>query len=142
MAYADYNYYVSEYLLGKTPAVPETEYLYWEKQSRAEIDAYTFCRLNGTKTVISTQVKDCTCAIAELLYRAHSVSEQAFQAGGAGPLVSYSNDGESGTYDLSQSIYTEDGKRAEIKRLVYKYLGNTGLLYAGVSGCRRYHHES
>ena len=139
MAYADYEYYISEYLLGKTPTVPETEFPYWEKQAEAEVNSLTFCRLKG---MIVDEVKDCTCAIVELLYRAHSVSEQAFQAGGAGPLASYSNDGESGTYDLSQSVYTESGKRAEIKRLVYKYLGNTGLLYAGVSGCRRCHHES
>lgn len=141
MAYADYEYYVSGYLLGRSPAVPEAEYLYWEKQARGEIDLYTFDRLKGAGAVISEQVKDCTCSIAELLYRAHSVSEQAFQAGGAGLLVSYSNDGESGTYDLSQSVYTEDGKKAEIRRLVYKYLGNTGLLYAGISGCRGGCHE-
>lgn len=139
--YADYVYYASGYLLGKSPAVPEEEYDFWEKQARAEIDAYTFGRIGRNEQLISEKVKDCTCAIAELLYKADSVSEQAREAGAAGPLVSYGNDGESGTFDTGQSKYTETGKKAEIRRLLYQYLGNTGLLYSGVNGCRRCCHE-
>lgn len=135
--YADYEYYLTGYLLGKSPAVPEEDFLFWKKQARAEIDAYTFNRIAADEGLISDRVRDCTCAIAELLYKADSVAEQAFQAGAAGPLVSYSNDGESGTYDLSQSLYTESGKKAAVKKLIYQYLGDTGLLYAGVGNCQR-----
>lgn len=129
--YADYAYYVSGYLLGKSPAVPEDVYPFWEKQARAEIDAYTFGRISRDETLVSERVKDCTCAVTELLYKAGSISEQAIAAGAAGPLVSYSNDGESGTFDTGQSKYTETGKKAEIQRLIGHYLGGTGLLYAG-----------
>lgn len=135
--YADYEYYLTGYLLGKAPAVPEGDFSFWEKQARTEIDAHTFNRIATDEGLISDRVRDCACAIAELLYKADSVAEQAFQTGAAGPLVSYSNDGESGTYDLSQSAYTEGGKKAAVKQLVYQYLGNTGLLYAGVGNCRR-----
>lgn len=41
------------------------------------------------------------------------------------------NDGETGTYDLSRSIYTEEGKRKKIKEIIEKYLENTGLMYLG-----------
>lgn len=130
--YVDYAYYTSEYLLGKAPAVPESEFRFWEKQARGVIDMHTFGRLTVEPSLISDEVKDCACAITELLYKANSVSEQALSEGAPGPLTSYSNDGESGSFDLKESIYTESGKKAEARRLVYQYLGNTGLLYSGL----------
>ena len=130
--YADYSYYTKEYLLGKSQAVPEGNFLFYEKQAREVIDKRTFDRLASNPGLISSKVKDCACAIAELLYKADNVAQQALNEGAAGPLASYSNDGESGTFDLKESIYTESGKRAEAKRLIYKYLGNTGLLYSGL----------
>lgn len=133
MPYATYDYYISGYLLGRTPAVPEAEFLYWEKQARREIDAYTFGRL-ADSSLISETVQDCTCAISELLYQAHKLSESNAAQGLAGPLTSWSNDGNSGTVDASQSIYTESGRKTEIRRIIYLYLGNTGLPYAGVNG--------
>ena len=51
---------------------------------------------------------------------------------GGGILSSYSNDGQSGTFDLSQSPYTEEGKKRKTQEIIYKYLGNTGLLYRGM----------
>ncbi len=133
--YADYNYYTSGYLLGKAPAVPDKEFLFWERQASREIDRYTFDRIKADSRLLTDEVKDCTCAIAELLYKANSLSEAAVADGVAGVMTSYSNDGQSASFDASQSIYTESGKRAEIKRLVYLYLGNTGLLYTGVGRC-------
>lgn len=130
--YTDYEYYVNEYLLGKSPLISEDDFPYFEKQARSEIDKYTFGRISRDNRLVSEKVKDCTCAIAELLYMADRLSEQAFQEGAAGPLSSFSNDGQSGTYDLSQSAYTESGKKAKVKQLIYKYLGDTGLLYSGI----------
>lgn len=135
MAYADYNYYLTGYLLGKEPAVPQEEFRFYERDAAKEIDMFTLGRMKADLNLDNDDVKDCVCAVTELLYKANSMSEQAFQNGAVGVLSSYSNDGESGTYDLSQSIYTESGKKKEIKRLVLKYLENTGLLYAGVRCC-------
>lgn len=134
MRYADYEYYVSEYLSGQPPTVPGESFAFWEKRAAGEIDCRTFNRLRN-KNVVPEEVKECTCAITELLYKANSVSEMALKDGITGVLTSYSNDGESGSYDVSQSIYTESGKKAEIRRLITLYLGNTGLLYAGVGCC-------
>lgn len=132
--YVDLAYYKEGYLLGRTQAVPDQEFAYWEKQARTELDACTFGRLEADNSLITDKVKDCTCAIAELLYKAHTLSEANVAQGIAGPLASWSNDGNSGSIDTSQSIYTESGKKAEIRRLMYLYLGNTGLLYAGADG--------
>lgn len=130
--YADYNYYTSGYLLGRSPAVSEEVFPYWEKQAGKEIDKRTLGCLSGHPELVTDDVKDCACEIAELLYHADSVSQQALQQGGAGLLTSYSNDGDSGTFDLSQSTFTEEGKAKKTKDIIYKYLANTGLLYAGV----------
>lgn len=130
--YANYNYYTFGYLLDRNPVIPEEVFPYWEKQAAREIDKYTYGRLSGHSELLNDEVKDCACELAELLYRADSVSQQTLQQGGAGLLISYSNDGDSGTFDLSQSTFTEDGKAKKTREIIYKYLANTGLLYAGV----------
>lgn len=129
---ADYEYYTNGYLLGREPVIPDKVYPYWEKQACRKIDMYTFGCLNAHPELIVDEVKGCICEIAELLYKADSVAEQSLQQGGAGLLSSYSNDGESGNFDLSQSVYTESGKAGKIHEIIYRYLGNTGLLYRGL----------
>lgn len=130
--YAEYSDYEGEYLSGRSPVIPDEVFPYWEKLARREIDKYTFDRLSGHPELVSEKVKDCACELAELLYGADNALQQAVEQGGVGLLSSYSNDGESGTFDLSQSSYTEAGKKAKIREVIYRYLGNTGLLYAGV----------
>lgn len=132
MAYADYSYYETGYLLGRSPVVSEEDFPFLEKQAEKEMDKYTFGRLRDDESLISDDVKDCACAITELLYKADKASSSADSRSLAGPLVSWSNDGESGSIDLSNSVYTATGKQDEIRHLVFLYLGNSGLLYRGV----------
>lgn len=129
--YADRNYYESDYLLGRSPTIPEGIYPYWEKQAERVLNQYTLSRLVADFNLVTDEVKDCTCELAELLYQADAVAQKAAEQGG-GLLSSYSNDGQSGTFDLSQSSYTEDGKNKKTQEIIYKYLGNTGLLYRGM----------
>ena len=126
MEYADYEYYVESYLLGRQPDIPESTFRYIEKQAEKEIDRVTFDRAKRMET--PKEVKDCVCDVAELIYKA----EQYGGSDAPGPLASYGNYGETGTYDLSHSIYTEEGKRKKIKEIIEKYLENTGLMYLGV----------
>lgn len=132
MAYADYNYYIQEYLAGKSPVIPEKEFCYFEKQAEKEIDLRTFNRIRANQAFLTVDVKECACAVAEFLCEAENVTKGTVSQGLAGPLVSWSNDGESGAIDINHSNYTESGKKAKIKDLIYRYLANTGLLYAGV----------
>lgn len=129
--YADRKYYETGYLLGRSPVIPEDVYPYWEKQAERVLNQYTLSRLVADFNLITDEVKDCTCELAELLYQADTVSQKAAEQGG-GLLSSYSNDGQSGTFDLSQSSYTEEGKKRKTQEIIYKYLGNTGLLYRGM----------
>lgn len=130
--YADYEYYLDGFLMGKSPAVPEDVFRFWEKQAGTVIDKHTFGRLTVHPEWISEPVKDCACELTELLYQADSVSQQTLDQGAAGPLASYSNDGESAAFDLAQSIWTQEGKAKKAREIIYRYLGNTGLLYAGL----------
>lgn len=128
--HASYGYYESIYLMDRKPKIPEEDFYFWEKQAERVLNQYTFSRLTSNLGLITTEVKDCTCELAELLYQADKSAQQAAEQGGV--LQSYSNDGESGTFDLSQSIFTEEGKARKIKEIIHRYLGDTGLLYQGV----------
>lgn len=128
--YVSYSYYVSEYLMGQKPKIPEDDFCFWEKQAERVLNQYTFSRLVSDFGLITDDVKDCTCELLELLYQANKSTQQAAEQGGV--LQSYSNDGESGTFDLSQSIFTEEGKARKTKEIIHRYLGDTGLLYQGV----------
>lgn len=129
--YADYEFYTSEYLLGKAPTVPEESFPYWEREARMQIDSYTFGRI-GSLPESPEEVKLCTCAVAEGLYQADKAKAEQQESGLAGPLSSWSNDGQSGTVDLSNSTLTETGKMKEVRRLIAQYLCNTGLMYRGL----------
>lgn len=131
MPYADYVYYTETYLAGSAPLISDEDFSRWEKQAELEVDALTRGRLSSLE-VIPDKAKDCTCALAELLYKADSQEQSYASQGLSGPLSSWSNDGQSGTVDLGQSIYTQAGKHKEIRRLCRLYLGTLGLMYAGV----------
>lgn len=64
MAYAEQKYYVSGYLLGRSPAVPEAVFPYWEKQAERIIDQYTFDRVKRDNDLVSDTVRDCACELA------------------------------------------------------------------------------
>ena len=131
MAYADYEDYATEYLSGCDPAVPERDFPFWAKQASREGDAATFNRLKKRPDLVTEDVSELTCASAEILYQSRQRSAAAAENGAAGPLSSFSNDGQSGTYATAESVYTESGKKAEILRLAEQYLSGTGLLYRG-----------
>lgn len=131
MAYADYEYYTDGYLLGREPVVPEREFPYWAKQASREVDSVTFNRLRKQPDLVTDDVRDFTCAVCDLLYKSAAISDEAAANGAAGPLSSFSNDGQSGTYATAESVYTESGKKAEISRLAAQYLSGSGLLYQG-----------
>ena len=78
--YADYEFYTSGYLLGKSPVVPEESFLYWEREARAQIDLYTFGRVK-TMPEPPEEVKLCTCAVAEVLYQADKAKAEQQESG-------------------------------------------------------------
>nr|DAZ16288.1 MAG TPA: Head Tail Connector Protein [Caudoviricetes sp.] len=128
--YVNYGYYESKYLCDREPVVPEDDFRFWERQAARVVDQCTFGHLFSNSDLVTNDVKECVCELTELLYQADKAAQQAAAQGGM--LQSYSNDGESGTFDLSQSTFTEDGKVKKAREIIHRYLGNTGLLYRGV----------
>lgn len=131
--YADYRYYTDEYLLGRTPVISnEKDFEFFERLAEKEIDNRTFRRIAKDPEFLTGDVKDCTCAVTEFLYKCNTLDDKNYQTGG-GQLVSYSNDGDSGSYDISQSDYVSgQARQKKIGSLVSFYLSGTGLLYRGV----------
>lgn len=132
--YADYEYYRNEYLMGKEATISAEEFPYWEKQAERKIDMYTQGRLRGMTAIID-EVKACVCEMAEFLYTADKMEKLSEQSGSSGPLTSFSNDGQSGSFDVSQSEYFGDGKAKKVIGIIKEYLWNTGLLYGGILLC-------
>lgn len=66
--YTSYNYYESGYLMGRDPKLSEDEFPLWEKQAERVLNQYTFSRLASNFGLITDDVKDCACELAELLY--------------------------------------------------------------------------
>lgn len=94
------------------------KYLY--KASQA-VKRYTFSNIN-TSLPIADQVQMCVCEVAEELYITDKAKNE--RAG----LKSYSNDGESGTFDDETTQESSDRRTSKI---IYDHLADTGLLYAG-----------
>lgn len=114
--------------LNKLVSTLNMEHSTWLKYRRKGVggsDAGSICGLNPYSTAIAVfQDK------VQQLYQADKSTQQVIAQGGV--LQSYSNDGESGTFDLSQSTFTEGGKAKKIREIIHRHLGNTGLLYRGV----------
>ena len=131
MIYADMCHYLSDFLVGKKPIIPADDFGYWAKQASAILDARTFGRLQADPSLVTEAVRDCTCALAQFLYREDRARHSGEAAGVAGAMTHYSNDGQSASYDVSASVYTPEGREKEISRIVSLYLAHSGLLYAG-----------
>lgn len=130
--YADFQYYTDEYLLGRAPVINGKDFDFFSRLAEKEINNRTFGRIKTNPCLLTDDVKSCVCAVAEFLYKCDSLDESNFQNGG-GQLVSYNNDGESATFDLSKTVYaSEQSKQTKISSLISFYLSGTGLLYRGV----------
>lgn len=121
--YADYNYYTTEYLAGKSAAVTAADFTYYAKQASALIDQYTFGNINPEN--VPEAVKNCCCELAEQSYKADT-SESAGKVG----ISSESVQGWSISYESSEARKT--AIKSAQRDCIYKWLSNTGLLYSGV----------
>lgn len=124
-AYADNSYY-EEYLCGKE-AVINTAFNFYSKQATQHIRQQTFGNINEDEE-IPYIVKECCCAVAELLYNYdNSEVKQGLTSEKVGDISrSYEN--------TSERITT---LHKNIKSCIFLYLGDTGLLYRGCDNCDR-----
>lgn len=121
--YADYNYYTTEYLAGKSAAVTAADFPYYARQASTLIDQYTHGNIDAEN--VPEQVQYCCCELAEQIY-ATDTSEASQKDG----ISSESVQGWSQSYESSETRKT--ALRSSQRECIYKWLSNTGLLYSGV----------
>lgn len=132
--YVDYRYYVDTYLMSRDPLIPENEFSFWERQAERELDHITFDRIQKNASLVDENVMDCMCELTEYLYKQDRYIQSVSEDGMMGTLSSYSNDGESATYDVSslKEKYSDSAKPSVIHAIISKYLSRTGLMYRGL----------
>ena len=115
--YASWENYRSLYLLEKDPVIPETDFPHYAKMASAKVDASTFGRLKREETfeLHKDEVSLCVCELAEFLFTTND------QRG----LSSVSVTGHSMSFDKKQN-------KQDIREIITRYLGDTGLLFSGV----------
>ncbi len=96
--------------------VPEKEFGFYRDKAEKLIETLTFGRSRDS------ELEEVACAETELI-------QFFFENGGARGIVSESNDGYSVTYAAG-------GEPAAARDIVRQWLGDTGLMYAGVEDCR------
>lgn len=115
--YSTYQFYTETYG-GK--AIPEDKYSLFAGIARAHISAQT----RGKATSDSDDVKLCECAIADILYDSGTVGGESQKN-----PTSESIGGYSVAY---RGAVSQSDLDSQIRRVIYDYLANTGLLYKGL----------
>ena len=121
--YADDTFYQESYLEGRQPVI-RTGFSFYIREASRILDQYTFGRLDEMDEV-SDEVKLCCCELAELGYQQEAKAKQT-EGGKTSEKV--------GTYSVTFASEQEFAQAAamQTRRILAKWLGNTGLLYQGV----------
>lgn len=128
-AYAEYSFYVEQYLMGRERPIGERDFPYWAMQASLQIRRLTFGRLDSMEA-LPENAQMCCCEVAEKLH-----SFEAAKDSNGMILQSYGNDGDTGTYKADDM--TEKAVNKSVAGIIRKWLSSTGLMYCGV-----YAHES
>lgn len=113
-----------EYLSGRE-AVISAAFSFYSRQASQIIKQYTFTNIDENH--IPDEVKMCCCELAETLYSDELAQQQS------DGVSSESVAGWSKSYEDTASRRT--ALKSSQRDCVYKWLGNTGLLYSGVRRC-------
>lgn len=124
--YTDYTYYTKEF--GGT-LIPEEMFDRSAKMAGRYIDMFTYGNITEDNVDTIDGLKDCTCDMAEsvykILYTSESQSKEKKSESIDGYSVSYvtdQKDGESTRKALERNLYA----------IASLYLGRSGLMFAGV----------
>ena len=120
--YADVEFYMTDFLLGREPAININEFMFWANKASRTIDLHTFSRLT-TIDEIPEAVKHCCCAIAEIQFtQAESLKPDNVTSESVGAYsVSY-----------AKTALDDVEFATAINNQLREYLTPTGLLFGGV----------
>lgn len=123
MIYANESFYTEQYLSDRKPVV-STGFLFYARKASQMMDQYTFNRLADVpEDKIPEAVKMCCCELAESLYQ---YEQQKNASGGK-------TSEKIGTYSVTFGTEKEtaDSAAREQRKIIMRWLGNTGLCYRG-----------
>ena len=131
---ADYQFYQDEYY---GDILTQEEFEKYATRADSYLEQLTMGRYDddGLSEDIVTAVKMAECAIAEQCAMEAKQSLAIYESLGAGTLASESVGAHSVSYRSGAEI--KQASMAEIKAIVNRYLGMTGLLYRGIPCIRR-----
>lgn len=122
-AYVDYNYYQREYLLGLTPTIDATSFLFLEKKAENYIDFHTESKyLLVTEEGDVSKVKDCICALVDSFNK----EQLAKDSNGA-----YKQSESVGGHSVSYGGITTQLYASERYGILKEYLWKLGILKSG-----------
>lgn len=121
--YADYSYYLAGYLHKDSGLISAADFPEYAQQASTRMDYLTWGRITDAQAT-SEKVKSCCCEMAEAIYKYERAKDNE-----SGALVaSWSNDGESGSFEMSSSDFTEEGHNRQIGKIARRYLLFLGVL--------------
>ena len=119
--YAEYDYYLNQYLFGRPSILDETSFPFYIRKAQQKIAQYTHGNIN--ESAVPDCAKLCCCELAEYLYRRETDRPRAGVA-------------SESTGDVSVSYRSDDfdAETAKVaKRIIYDWLADSGLLYGGIA---------
>ena len=127
-AYADYEYYEKIF---KGTDIPESSFDKRALEASSKINYYTFNRIKND--VITDEIRNATCFIAELLYNQEQLkvklnNEKILSSETVGPHTkNYVNSNS----QIQNQILNEKDLNKKIYNICLENLSNTGLMYKG-----------
>lgn len=131
---ADYAFYQDNYY---GDVLSYDDFPKYATRADVYLEQYTMGRYDdeGLSESVVYAVKMAECAIAEQCATAEKQTNTIYESIGAGTVASESVGAHSVSYRSGADIRA--AMEAEIKAIVNRYLGMTGLLYRGISCIRR-----
>ncbi|MDD7390053.1 MAG: hypothetical protein PUG60_10490 [Lachnospiraceae bacterium] len=125
MVYADADFYWNKYLAAGSMKIPDDAVSGYLRKGSVILDQYTFGRV-AELLEIPEEVRLCVCELAELQYKSDTLQKDG------GIVTSWSNDGQSGSMDISSSRFTGAGYHKAIREIVNRNLHRyPDLIYTG-----------
>lgn len=121
--YADISFYTNKYRKNVDGRIADSDFPYYALKATKEIRARTFGNIDEC-AMIPEEVQMCCCEVAEKLHDLDRAKDENGMV-----LQSYSNDGDSGTFQASDM--TSEGVSRAIDRIVRSWLLDTGLMFCG-----------
>lgn len=125
MIFADYQFYQEQYLLGKSPLIPENEFKFYANKASNEILNRIKFDFNGEPI---EEMKQAMCELAEVQFSQSNSNSASVPLGVASEKV-----GEyTVTYKGNSNIQIERDYTLKVTSVLKKWLGKTGYLYRGI----------